>query len=121
MKWLLLAVVVGCITGAASTLFSFVLKAVTSYRKANSWIFYFMPLAGLCIVFLYENLEKDDGGTNQVLSTVRSQDDVPWRSGPLIFLSHCPYSSYRWFCPAVKEQLFSLAEALPIFLAAVSI
>ena len=68
MKWLLLAVVVGCITGAASTLFSFVLKAVTSYRKANSWIFYFMPLAGLCIVFLYEKFGKDDGGTNQVLS-----------------------------------------------------
>ena len=87
VKWLLLAVVVGCITGAASTLFSFVLKAVTSYRKANSWIFYFMPLAGLCIVFLYEKFGKDDGGTNQVLSTVRSQDDVPWRSGPLIFLS----------------------------------
>lgn len=87
VKWLLLAVVVGCITGAASTLFSFVLKAVTSYRKANSWIFYFMPLAGLCIVFFYEKFGKDDGGTNQVLSTVRSQDDVPWRSGPLIFLS----------------------------------
>lgn len=87
VKWLLLAVVVGYITGAASTLFSFVLKAVTSYRKANSWIFYFMPLAGLCIVFLYEKFGKDDGGTNQVLSTVRSQDDVPWRSSPLIFLS----------------------------------
>ena len=42
---------------------------------------------GLCIVFLYEKFGKDDGGTNQVLSTVRSQDDVPWRSGPLIFIS----------------------------------
>nr|WP_295280254.1 chloride channel protein [uncultured Blautia sp.] len=87
LKWLLLAVVVGCIAGAFSTLFSFVLKAVTNYRKLNQWMFYLLPLSGLCIVFLYDKFGKDDGGTNQVLSTVRSQDDVPWRSGPLIFVS----------------------------------
>ena len=87
LKWLILAAIVGYVAGAFSTLFSFVLKAVTSYRKANQWIFYLLPLSGLCIVFLYDKLGKDDGGTNQVLSTVRSQDDVPWLSGPLIFVS----------------------------------
>ena len=86
-KWLFLAVIVGCVAGAASTLFSYVLKAATNYRKANDWMFYLLPAAGLCIVFLYEKFGKEDGGTNQVLSTVRSQDDVPWRSGPLIFIS----------------------------------
>ena len=35
VKWLMIAVLVGCITGAASTLFSFVLKSVTNYRKAK--------------------------------------------------------------------------------------
>ena len=50
-------------------------------------MFYLLPVSGLCIVFLYEKFGKEDGGTNQVLSTVRSQDDVPWRSGPLIFIS----------------------------------
>lgn len=58
LKWLLLAVVVGCIAGAFSTLFSFVLKAVTGYRKAHLWTFFLLPLFGLCIVFLYENSEK---------------------------------------------------------------
>ena len=87
LKWLILAAIVGYVAGAFSTLFSFVLKAVTSYRKANQWIFYLLPLSGLCIVFLYDKLGKDDGGTNQVLSTVRSQDDVPRLSGPLIFVS----------------------------------
>ena len=33
VKWLMIAVLVGCITGAASTLFSFVLKSVTNYRR----------------------------------------------------------------------------------------
>ena len=81
VKWLILAVVVGCVVGAASTLFSFVLKGVTSYRKANGWMFYLLPVMGLIIVFLY------DGGTNQVLSTVRSKDDILLLSAPLIFIS----------------------------------
>ena len=34
-KWLFLAVIVGCVAGAASTLFSYVLKAATNYRKTN--------------------------------------------------------------------------------------
>ena len=87
VKWLMLAVLVGGITGAASTLFSFVLKSVTNCRKENEWMFYLLPVMGLIIVFLYEKFGKDDGGTNQVLSTVRSQDDVPILSAPLIFIS----------------------------------
>ena len=87
IKWLVLAVITGCIVGAASTLFSFTLKAVTNYRKAHEWIFFLLPLSGLVIVFLYEKLGKEDGGTNQVLSTVRSRDDVPILSAPLIFIT----------------------------------
>ena len=62
IKWLVLAVITGCIVGAASTLFSFTLKAVTSYRRAHEWIFLLLPLSGLVIVFLYEKLGKEDGG-----------------------------------------------------------
>lgn len=87
VKWLILAVIVGCVVGAASTLFSFVLKGVTSYRKANGWMFYLLPVMGLIIVFLYEKFGKEDGGTNQVLSTVRSKDDILLLSAPLIFIS----------------------------------
>ena len=87
IKWLVLAVVTGCIVGAASTLFSFTLKTVTGYRKVHEWIFLLLPLSGLIIVFLYEKLGKEDGGTNQVLSTVRSRDNVPILSAPLIFIT----------------------------------
>ena len=87
VKWLMLAVLVGGIVGTASTLFSFALKGVTNYRKENGWMFYLLPVMGLIIVFLYEKFGKEDGGTNQVLSTVRSQDDVPILSAPLIFIS----------------------------------
>ena len=86
-KWLLLAVLVGCIVGGISSLFSFALTAVTKCRETYSWMFYLLPISGLCIVFLYETFGKNDGGTNQVLSTLRSQDDVPFRSAPMIFVS----------------------------------
>ena len=48
---------------------------------------FLLPVAGLCIVFLYQKFGQDDGGTNQVLSTIRSQDDVPLKSAPLIFIA----------------------------------
>lgn len=87
IKWLVIAAATGCIVGAASTLFSHVLKAVTNCREEHGWFFFLLPVMGLIIVFLYQTLGRNDGGTNQVLSTVRAKDDVPLRSAPLIFVS----------------------------------
>lgn len=87
LKWLLLAFLTGYTVGGISTLFSYTLGAVTAFRKAHLWIFLFLPVAGVVIVFLYQKIGKEDGGTNQVFSTVRSKDDVPLRMAPLIFVS----------------------------------
>lgn len=87
LKWLLLAFLTGYIVGGISSLFSFVLSAVTSFREMHLWIFLFLPVMGAAIVFLYKTVGKDDGGTNQVFSTVRAKDEVPFRSAPLIFVS----------------------------------
>ena len=87
LKWLLLAAVTGLVVGGASSLFAGALKAVTGYRTEHKWVFLLLPVVGLLIVFLYQKIGKEDRGTNQVLSTVRSQDDVPIRSAPLIFVS----------------------------------
>ena len=87
IKWLLLAVLTGLTVGFISSLFARALKFVTTYRIEHFWVFFLLPAAGLVIVFLYQKLGQDDGGTNQVLSTIRSQDDVPFHSAPLIFIS----------------------------------
>lgn len=86
-KWLLLAFLTGYLVGGISSLFSHVLAWVTAYRESHPWVFLLLPVAGVIIVFLYQYIGKDDGGTNQVFSTVRSKDDVPLRSAPLIFIS----------------------------------
>ncbi len=85
VKWILIAFLVGIIVGGISSLFSFVLSFVTDYRVHHGWVFFCLPLAGIVIVFLYHCFGKDDGGTNQVFSTVRAKDEVPFRSAPLIF------------------------------------
>ena len=36
---------------------------------------------------MYERIGRQDGGTNQVLATIKSKDDVPFLSAPLIFVS----------------------------------
>lgn len=87
VKWLLLAFLTGYVVGGVSSLFSFVLTEVTVFRKNHLWILLFLPLVGMIIVFLYKKIGKDDGGTNQVFSTVRAKDEVPFRSAPLIFAS----------------------------------
>ncbi len=87
IKWVLVAFLTGYIVGGVSSLFSFVLTKVTTIRQNNPWIFYLLPLAGVSIVFVYHKIGKGDGGTNQVFSTVRAKDEVPFRSAPLIFVA----------------------------------
>ena len=86
-KWLLLAIITGTVVGGVSSLFAQVLGYATAFRGEHDYIFLLLPAAGLLITFLYEKFGQEDRGTNQVLSTIRSQDDVPMRSAPLIIVS----------------------------------
>ena len=86
-KWMALAILTGVVVGGASSVFAICIRWVTAFRADNKWMFLLLPVAGLIIVFMYQRLDKNDGGTNQVLSTIRSKDDVPLKSAPLIFVS----------------------------------
>lgn len=83
-KWMALAILTGVVVGGASSVFAICIRWVTAFRADNKWMFLLLPVAGLIIVFMYQRLDKNDGGTNQVLSTIRSKDDVPLKSAPLI-------------------------------------
>ena len=77
----------GLVVGGASAVFAGCIKAATEYRDTHNWIFMLLPVAGVLIVFMYEKIGRQDGGTNQVLATIKSKDDVPFLSAPLIFVS----------------------------------
>lgn len=87
IKWLLLAVITGCTVGGISSLFAHVLGQVTALRKANGWMLYLLPAAGLLIVFMYDKFGREDRGTNQVFWTVQSKDEVRFRAAPMIFIA----------------------------------
>ncbi len=87
LKWMLLAALTGVIAGGISIVFGHVLSVVTSLRQEHGWLFYFLPAAGLIIVFLYQTFGKGDRGANEVFATIAARGDVPLRSAPLIFLS----------------------------------
>lgn len=86
MKWLILAIITGCIVGAISSGFAHTLTYVTNLRKEYTWLFYLLPVAGLCIVFLYDKLGKKDGGTNQLFTAIKDRNEVSFRSAPLVFV-----------------------------------
>ena len=87
IKWNLIAIVIGGIVGSISSVFGHALSLATTLRTANPWLMYFLPVVGVLIIFLYRKFGKDDGGTNQVFSTVRARDEVPASAAPLIFIS----------------------------------
>ena len=87
LKWVLIAVIVGCVVGVISSLFALGLGKVTAIRTVHSWLVFCLPLAGLVIVFLYRRFLGEDGGTNLVLSNIHAREDLPWVMAPLIFVS----------------------------------
>lgn len=88
VKWVIFAVIVGGIVGLCGTAFYFALSFVTVLRTQNAWLIFLLPAGGLAIVALYRLLHNEnDTGTNLVLSAIHSNDELPLRMAPLIFVS----------------------------------
>ena len=87
-KWLVLAALVGCVVGPLGAAFGLALNWANATRAAQPWLLYLLPAAGLVIVFLYEHLDPDGGGsTNQIFVSVREHKPLTLRTAPLIFAS----------------------------------
>ena len=82
------SIIVGLMVGTVTTVFGHLLLAVTDFRTANTWILWLLPFAGLFIVFCYRMTDtKTPRGTNLVIEAVRSEDRIPAKMAPLIFVS----------------------------------
>lgn len=88
LKWIIFAIIVGIIVGLCGTAFYFALSLVTVLRTQNSWLIFLLPLGGVGIVVMYRILHNEkDTGTNLVISAIHSDDELPLRMAPLIFVS----------------------------------
>lgn len=91
LKWFGLALFLGAILGAVAAGFYYCLTYVTRLRGHYPDIVWFLPLGGLVIAALYrlfdKKSEKEDKGTNMAIAAVNSDEEIPARTAPLIFLA----------------------------------
>lgn len=88
VKWITIALIVGATGGGVGALFSKAVIWVTGIRQANSWLIYLLPVGGLVIIGLYKlSKMSEDAGTNLIISSIRTNIDVPMVMAPLIFVS----------------------------------
>ncbi len=88
IKWVAIAVATGVLVGLTGTAFSYGMQYATDFRTSHPAVILGLPVAGLLIVFLYHLAHRDnDGGTNSVLSAVRSEEQLHFSTAPLIFVS----------------------------------
>jgi H+/Cl- antiporter ClcA len=88
-RWAWLATALGVLVGSACALFLYLLDWATQQRTQMPWLLFFLPVAGLVMVLLYEHLGSSaKGGNNLLLDAVHKPGGgVPRRMAPLILIS----------------------------------
>lgn len=88
VKWVFFSIIVGGIVGLCGTAFYFSLSFVTLLRGQYPWLLFLLPVGGLLIVGAYHLLrDEKDTGTNLVISAIQTDEQIPLRMAPLIFIS----------------------------------
>lgn len=87
-KWVLIASVVGIISGIVGTAFRAAVEHANIMWDEHSWMIYLLPVGGLVIVGMYKVCGMTASiGTDRIIGSVRAENEVPVRIGPLIFVS----------------------------------
>ena len=87
-EWIFFGSIVGIIVGIVGVLFHFGIEIATEYRIDHPWVLWLLPFGGLAIVYFYhlEGMDKDRG-TNFILVSVRTNENITIKMAPLIFVS----------------------------------
>ena len=86
-KWAFSSAIIGIICGFLGTLFHLAVEYATDYRQENPYLLFFLPLIGLVIIKCYHLAHmENDGGTNIIISSIRSSEKIPFAMTPLIFI-----------------------------------
>ena len=79
---------VGLVSGAACVFFCYVTTVADLTRQAQPWLLWFLPLAGLVVVFLYDELfERESLSTGSIFLFVHENQSLNVALAPLIFIS----------------------------------
>ncbi len=88
LKWTAYACVVGTVMGFVGTLFHLCMEQANDIRMQQGWLIWLLPLGGAAIALIYRicGMEQDQG-TNLVITSVRSTEQISIKTAPLIFVS----------------------------------
>lgn len=86
VKWMVLGGCTGVLIGVIAGLFGRSISLVSSFRDANPWMLYLLPVLGLLIVQVYK-FDKFKTNTNLVIEGISGGKYVPLRMAPLIIIS----------------------------------
>ena len=87
-KLIVFSILSGILIGGVGISFYYCMDFVTTKRIEHPWLIFLLPIGGVIIVFLYKLLhDEHDTGTNLVISAIHSNEKIPLRMAPLIFIS----------------------------------
>lgn len=87
-KWIMLSIIMAIPIGIVVGLYNRILNAANSYRKEHEYLIYFLPIAGILIVFMYLRTERNAySGENLLKSKVQSAaKNIPFYMTFVVFL-----------------------------------
>ena len=88
IKWLLLCIIIGVLTGTVTAFFLMSLDYVTQLRETHQWIIYSLPIIGFAIGAMYHYYGGEaNKGNNLLLQQHHSpQATIPFRMAPLVYI-----------------------------------
>lgn len=89
LKWIVLASLLGMLTGSSCALFLWLLDHCSRLHSENSWLLWLLPVAGILIGLVYSTIGKStEHGNNLILNEIHEPGEgVPLRMAPLVLLS----------------------------------
>jgi H+/Cl- antiporter ClcA len=90
LKWMIISIPTGIIVGFVGVGFLYCVTFATKISGMFNWFVWLLPVGGIAIIFMYRICGvKDPKGTNLVLQSIRSQEPIPFKMAPLIFIGTC--------------------------------
>ncbi|MBQ1390987.1 MAG: chloride channel protein [Firmicutes bacterium] len=87
IKWGVLSLIVGTLCGIIGSAFHIGVSFATGFREEYPFLLYFLPVAGLAIVGIYQLFRLEGQNTNAVISEVHSGKGLKPALLPAIFCS----------------------------------
>ncbi|MCR5195174.1 MAG: chloride channel protein [Pseudobutyrivibrio sp.] len=88
--WTAGSILIGLVVGLFSTAFGVSMRYMIQTRETHPWLIYLLPFGAIIITFIYKKvLKTKDSGTNTVIAAIQSDEKLPARLAPLIFVATC--------------------------------